>query len=119
MSDAAEEVHNAAEIVPQAMVYAIIANGLFGLGMVIAFLFSLGNIEAAISSSTGYPFLYTFYNATEHKTIATGMAVVVILMSVFATLSVMASASRQTWAFARDRAIPGHNFLSRVRLTKP
>ncbi len=119
MGSAAEEVHNAAEIVPKAMVYAVIVNGLFGLGMAIAFPFSLGNIEVAISSPTGYPFLYSFYNATEHKTIATGMASIVILMSVFATLSVMASASRQTWAFARDRAIPGHTFLSRVRLTKP
>ena len=39
------------------MVTAMIVNGATGFAMLLALLFCLGDIEAAVNSSTGYPFI--------------------------------------------------------------
>lgn len=41
---------------------------------------------------------------------------VIIAAFSFATTGFLATASRMTWAFAREKGLPGSSFLSRVRI---
>ncbi len=109
-----EEIQDAARVVPRSMIFSIALNGVLGLGMVIAMLFSLGDINAALASPTGYPFLEIFYNAVGSKPGATAMAVPMLLGAFAANLSVLAGSSRQTWALARDNVIPFSTFFQHI-----
>lgn len=82
--------------------------------MVITLCFTLGDITSVLASSTGYPFIQVFFNATQSYAATNIMTAIVIVMFVACAVSEVAAASRQIWAFARDGGIPGHGWLSRV-----
>jgi choline transport protein len=62
----------------------------------------------------GYPFIEIFTHATSSISGGTGLSVCVILMFTMATMNVVATASRQLWAFARDNAVPNARYISYV-----
>ncbi|MCJ1361829.1 hypothetical protein MMC16_000929 [Acarospora aff. strigata] len=109
-----EEVRNASTVVPRSMITSILLNGALGFGMLIAVLFCVGDMDAALHSPTGYPFMGIFVQATHSIGASTVMAMVVTVLSVCATIGFLASSSRMTWAFARDRGLPGWQYLSKV-----
>ena len=110
----AEEIQNAAVVVPRAIIFSIFLNGILGLGMAFALLFCIGDIDAAINTTTHYPFMEIFYQAVQNLTGAALMTSVVLALSLCATVGQAASASRQLWAFSRDRAVPGWMYLQQV-----
>lgn len=116
---AAEEVQDAATVVPWCMVTTIILNGMLGMGTVIVFLFCIGDMQKALNSDTGYDFIEVFYNATQSKAGTTVMTSILLSLAMFATFGLLASASRQTWAFARDRGLPFSRALSEVNVHFP
>lgn len=74
-----------------------------GFAIVIAFSYCLVPIiDTALISPTGYDFIPVFYNAAGSAG-AAGMTAVLIILMTCATIGFLATASRQTWAFARDR----------------
>lgn len=109
-----EEIQNAAVVVPNAIVFSIILNGVLGFGMALALLFCIGDIDAALHTNTGFPFIEIFYQAVQDVTGAALMTSIIITLSLCATVGIVASASRQLWAFSRDRAIPGWEHIQRV-----
>ncbi|ORY15045.1 choline transport protein [Clohesyomyces aquaticus] len=112
-----EEIHSPAKNVPRAMVFSILLNGGLGLGMLIATMFCLGNGKAALDSPTGYPFMEIFVQAVGSLPGALTMACLIAILNICATISFIATASRMTWAFARDRGIPGWATLSKIEPT--
>jgi choline transport protein len=112
----AEEVKNASTIVPWCMITTILLNGMLGFAIVITFCFCLGDLPNDLASTTGYDFIQVFYGATNSNVGTSVMTAILITLVICATFGFLASASRQTWAFARDRALPLSNFLSYVRL---
>ena len=110
----AEEIQNAAVVVPRAIIFSIFLNGTLGLGMALALLFCIGDIDAALNTTTRYPFMEIFLQAVENVTGAALMTSIVICLALCATVGQAASASRQLWAFSRDRAVPGWRHLRRV-----
>ncbi|KAF2112037.1 amino acid/polyamine transporter I [Lophiotrema nucula] len=110
----AEEVKNASINVPRAMFFTIFLNGALGFSMIIVILFTIGNVDDALATPTGYPFIEIFMNATQSKAGATAMTSILIALIVFATFGFLASASRQLWAFARDQGLPFSNIIARV-----
>lgn len=109
-----EEIQNPSINVPRAMITSIILNAFLGFGMLIAVLLCLGDIEDAIQTPTGYPFMEIFLQATNSVTGSTAMAAIVTTLGVCATIGFVASSSRMTWSFARDRGLPFWKQLSRV-----
>jgi amino acid transporter len=97
------------------MFFTIFVNGTLGIAAFIAVLFSIGDIQAALDSPTGYPFIEIFFSATHSRAGATAMASVLIVLIICATFGYVASASRQLWAFARDRGVPFSKQISHVR----
>ena len=109
-----EEIQNAATVVPKAIVFSIVLNGVMGFGMALALLFCIGDIDAALHTKTHFPFIEIFYQAVGSITGAALMTSIIITLSLCATVGIVASASRQLWAFSRDRAVPGWGYIQRV-----
>lgn len=85
--------------------------------MTITFVFCITDLDTALKSPTGYPFIEVFYTATGSKGGATAMASIIIVLLVAACISILATASRQTFAFARDDGLPmGHIWRKVYRL---
>lgn len=113
----AEEVRNAEVVVPWSMLVTTLLNGAFGWGIVIAVLFVTVDITSVLQSPTGvlgYPYMQIFYNSVGSKGGATGMTVILIIMSVCGTIAALATSSRLIWAFARDRGLPFWRQVSKV-----
>ncbi|OAA54694.1 amino acid/polyamine transporter I [Cordyceps fumosorosea ARSEF 2679] len=109
-----EEVQNPSVAVPRSIMGSLLINGLMGLAMVISMLFAATDIDAAINSKSGYPFIEIFFQATGSKAGTAVMASLIIFMTISAVVGVIATTSRMFWAFARDRALPAWRTLSKV-----
>ena len=99
---------------PWCMMATMAVNGFLGFGMLVAILFSLGDIDAALNTPTGYPFIEIFHQATISYVGATAMTSVVATEVIFASVGILATSSRMLWAFARDNGVPYSKFISRV-----
>jgi hypothetical protein len=55
------------------MIISVVLNGILGFGILVATLFSMGEIEAALSSPTGYPYMEIFHFATNSNGVASAM----------------------------------------------
>lgn len=109
-----EEIKNATTAVPRAMVFSILLNGLMGVGMMLAVLFCLGDVEKVLESPTGHPFMAVFEQAVGVNGGALTMSALIGVLAILATISWVASASRMLWSFARDRGVPGWRYISKV-----
>lgn len=114
----AEEIHDASRVLPVAMLWTLILNGVTGLIMTITFAFCLGDITAALTPKYNFTYIDVFYNSTQSRAGATIMASLITLMTLCSTISNVATASRQMFAFARDSGLPFATFLSKVRTGK-
>jgi hypothetical protein len=101
------------------MIGTILLNGSLGFAIVLAFLFCIGDVGKAMNSTTGYGFIEVFFNATQSHAGASVMAAIPTALVICASFGFLASASRLTWAFARDRGLPFSKFLSHVRTIFP
>lgn len=111
-----EELVDAAKVIPQSMLWTLLCNGLLGFIMIITFCFTAGDLESMIVPRTGDPYIEVFRNATGSNHSATVMAVIVVIMAGFCHLTMVATASRQLFAFARDNGLPFSGFLSYVSI---
>lgn len=109
-----EEIEEASLQVPRSMLYAFFLNMPLTFALLLTYLFSLPSVEDAISSSSGYPFIYVFQNAIRPRGGTIALVTLVFLLLVMITISSMASASRQLWAFSRDKGMPFSSWLSHV-----
>jgi len=109
-----EEVRDARTAVPKALLASVTINGILGFGMLIAVLFTIGNITDALSPSTGFVFINYFASALGDNGFATGLTSLLLVLFIFCAVAVLASTSRVTWAFARDNGMPGSFWIKKV-----
>ena len=109
-----EEILNASTAVPTSIMLSVLINGSLGFGMLLAMLFCLGDIDKALDSATGYPFMDIFLQATDSVAGTAVMGSIITTMGITTSVGMLASASRQFWSFARDRGIPGWRLWSQV-----
>lgn len=110
----AEEIRNAAIVVPRALMTGLCINGVLGWAMVIVTLFCMGNLDDALAENPLYPYMTIFRKAVDSRAGAAAMTAIVIVTSVSATTGCLASASRVYFAFARDRGPPGWQYLRKL-----
>ena len=110
-----EELRDASKQLPRSMIFTTIFNGLLGFIMVITFCMTLGNLDDIINTPTFQPFIAVFYQATQSLPATNAMTAIVIIMQMFCNLSIVATASRQLFAFARDKGVPGYSWFAHVR----
>ncbi|KAF2999362.1 hypothetical protein E8E13_006068 [Curvularia kusanoi] len=107
-----EELKDASVILPRAMMWAVFFNGLFGIIMMITFVFCGGALNSVLESSTGVP---AVYNATGSVDGTLIMGLMLVVLTFFAAVSVTAASSRQIWAFSRDEGLPFSSWIEHVR----
>ena len=88
------------------MFWSICLNAALAWGMFIIILFSVGNLEDVISSS--YAFFTIALSSAKSVPGASAMMGGVLATAVFGSLSSITSASRLTWAWSRDGALPAY-----------
>ncbi|THC91171.1 hypothetical protein EYZ11_009360 [Aspergillus tanneri] len=109
-----EEITNAPVLVPRSIMLSVAINGTLGFSMLIAMLFCLGDINAALDTETGFPFMAIFLQATDSVAGTATMGAIITTMGICTSVGMLASTSRQFWSFARDRGIPGWRVWSKV-----
>ncbi|KAK0265233.1 hypothetical protein LTR35_017200 [Friedmanniomyces endolithicus] len=109
-----EELKDASLQLPKAMMWAILGNGVMGIAMLITFCFCITDLDALLSDGSQYPIIQVLFNATSSYagTIILGSVLLVLLF--FSTVTTVASASRQTWAFSRDCGFPFSEWIRYV-----
>ncbi|KHN94793.1 choline transport protein [Metarhizium album ARSEF 1941] len=112
-----EEVRNPSVVVPRSIMISTLINGSLGLAIIIAMAFCNTDIEAALASSTGYPFIEIFYQTLASRAATTALASIIVFMTLASVIGVIATTSRMFWAFARDRGLPFWRTLSKVDST--
>ncbi|KAH8648277.1 amino acid transporter-like protein [Tricladium varicosporioides] len=111
-----EEIPNPAVEGPKIMI-ACVGIGVFtGFVFLLVLLFVAGPIDgpSGVIESTAGPLLQIFFNATGSKAGAICLLIFPLVCLLFATISIMTTSTRMTYAFARDRGLPFSRVFARV-----
>ena len=109
-----EEVPSPHRDVPKALVLSVLAAGITGLLYLVPILFVLPDVSILLSVANGQPIGLLFKTVTGSAGGGFGLLFLILGILFFAGVGAITAASRCTYAFARDRAIPGHHIWSRV-----
>jgi amino acid transporter len=93
--------------------WSYIGNGLMAIVFLIVYVFSIDDVDAAINDPTGYPFIYVFKSAMNTAGV-NALTIIVLFIVTAANINFGASTARQTFAFARDKGLPGWRWISKV-----
>lgn len=108
-----EETHGAAEQAPKGVWRSVFYSAVIGWIVLLAITFAIQKSKEPEIISSGFPALMIFKLA-----LSSAAAKAVILIStvgqIFCGMACVTSASRMTFAFSRDGAVPGHNLWRRL-----
>ncbi|KAK6330485.1 hypothetical protein TWF696_003376 [Orbilia brochopaga] len=107
-----EEVQNPDREVPRAMVLSVLMAALTGIVYLIPLLFVLPEVQIVLSVANGQPIGLIFTTATGSKAGGMCLLALILVIAIFAGTGALTAASRCTFAFARDGAIPGSRYWS-------
>lgn len=114
---ATEELHDARNTAPKAIIYAVWIGTFTGFAFLIAAMFCVGNMEAVASTPTGVPLIAIFENATGSVAGALGLTILITIIALVSLAFLMAQSSRVVFSFARDRGLPFSGVIGRVHPT--
>jgi amino acid transporter len=114
ISSMAEEVADPAVKVPRAMSLCVPVGGIAGLFFIIPICATLPPLEDVINAPAGQAIPYIFNVVMGSPGGGLGLTFLVLGVTMFCSISITVAASRCTWAFARDDAIPGSKLFSIV-----
>lgn len=109
-----EEVQNPEREVPKAITLSVVAAGITGLVYLIPILFTLPDIDMLLSVASGQPIALLFKTVTGSAAGGFGLLFLILGIWFFAGVGALTAASRCTYAFSRDGAIPGSALWSKV-----
>lgn len=110
-----EEVQNPHREVPKAIVLSVVAAGITGLVYLIPVLFVMPKqLDILRNVASGQPIGTVFKMATGSAGGGFGLLFLILGIMIFAGIGSLTAASRCTYAFARDGAIPGFKLWRRV-----
>jgi amino acid transporter len=108
-----EETHDAAAQAPKGVWRSVFYSAVIGWIVLLAITFAIQKSKETEIISSGFPALTIFKLA-----LSSAAAKAVILIStigqIFCGMACVTSASRMTFAFSRDGAVPGHNLWRRL-----
>ncbi|PPQ80337.1 hypothetical protein CVT25_003620 [Psilocybe cyanescens] len=110
----AEEVHDPTVQLPLAMSWAIPISFIMGLLFLLPILFTLPDIATLLAVPGGQPIGVLFQLIMGSKGGGFGMWLIIFGIGIFCAISICCAASRATWSFSRDKAIPLHQIWSKV-----
>jgi amino acid transporter len=105
-----EEASNAATAVPFGIILSISLCGVLGFVILAVLAACITDIPAVLGTPLGQP-MAQIYMDTLGKNWTVALMVMIFIVQWFMGLSLIVAASRQTWAFSRDGALPFSRFL--------
>ncbi|KAI4280576.1 MAG: hypothetical protein L6R38_004338 [Xanthoria sp. 2 TBL-2021] len=106
-----EECVNAAKAVPAGIIMSIGSCWLFGLIIMIVLAATISpDLESVTGSKFGQPMAQIYYDAIG-KNGTMGLMSLLFIVQFLMGISILVAASRQTWAFSRDGALPFSSFF--------
>ncbi|MBE3046364.1 amino acid permease, partial [Candidatus Bathyarchaeota archaeon] len=109
-----EEVHEPATQVPKAMVATIVINTFAGLLFLIPLCFVLPDIKMLVALENAQPTPTIIKSAIGSSGGAIALLMPLMVLALLCGIGCTTAASRCTWAFARDGAIPGARWWRQV-----
>jgi amino acid transporter len=108
-----EETHGAEQSAPRGIWLSVLYSAIFGWIVLLAITFAIQHSHEAAIYKAGYPAVTIIESAL---TSAAAKAVLLIstIGQLFCGMACVTSASRMTFAFSRDGAVPGHNLWRRL-----
>jgi amino acid transporter len=107
-----EETIDAARSVPRGIIRSVGYSAIFGWIMVIAIVVAIPDMNAA--AAQGFGSFFGVMDAVLPKTLRIGLYVGIVIAQYLCGLATVTSASRMTYAFARDGGLPFSNALKSV-----
>jgi amino acid transporter len=110
-----EETHAAAEAAPKGVWRSVFYSAVIGWIVLLAITFAIQESKQAqiLAPPSGYPAVEIFILALS-ATAAKTVLLISTIGQLFCGMACVTSASRMTFAFSRDGAIPGHNLWRRL-----
>ena len=112
-----EETHGANESAPRGVWRSVFYSAVIGWIVLLAITFAIQQNQQATILKAGYPSLAIFEMALS-STAAKAVILISTVGQLFCGMAIVTSASRMTFAFSRDRAVPGHNLWRRLGANK-
>ncbi|KAL7777605.1 hypothetical protein CFE70_004272 [Pyrenophora teres f. teres 0-1] len=109
-----EEVREPATQVPKAMVATVALNTVGGLLFLIPLVFVLPDQAMLAALASGQPVPVILRDAVGSPGGAMGLLVPLLVLGLLCGIGCTTAASRATWAFSRDGAIPGYKLWKKV-----
>ncbi|KAK6827757.1 hypothetical protein PG987_011098 [Apiospora arundinis] len=106
----AEECGDPTTKLPKALALCVPVGGIAGLFFIIPICATLPALADILEAPLGQALPYIFLRVMGSQGGALALTVLILVITLFCSISITVAASRCTWAFARDKAIP----LSRV-----
>jgi amino acid transporter len=117
ISSMAEEVADPAVKVPKAIALCVPVGGIAGLFFIIPINVTMPPLADIIAAPFFQAIPYIFNIVMGSPGGGLGLTFLVLGVTMFCSISITVAASRCTWAFARDEAIPGSKLFSKVNKT--
>lgn len=114
ISSMAEEVSDPAIKVPKAIALCVPVGGLAGLFFIIPICVTMPPLADIAAAPIGQALPYIFNIVMGSPGGGLGLTFLVLAVTLFCSISITVAASRCTWAFARDDAIPGAKLFAKV-----
>jgi amino acid transporter len=110
----AEEVAEPRTKLPWAVALCIPVGGLAGLFFILPICATLPDLVTLSVAPAGQALPYIFQLVTGSKGGGLGLTILILIVTLFCSISITVAASRVTWACARDQSIPGARLFSKV-----
>ncbi|KAK0383201.1 hypothetical protein NLU13_9114 [Sarocladium strictum] len=119
ISSMAEECHKPESQVPTAIIWTIPIGAAAALIFLLPILFTLPPMEDILAAPNGQALPYIVYTVMGNRAGAAIIMTLVFVVTLFCSISVTTTASRCTFAFARDKTIPLWSLWSKMHYGQP
>lgn len=110
----AEECGDPTTKLPKAISLCVPVGGIAGLFFIIPICATLPPLEDILAAPVGQALPYIFGVVMDSPGGGLGLTFLVLVITLFCSISITVAASRCTWAFARDKALPLSRLWSKV-----
>ncbi|EIW60115.1 amino acid transporter [Trametes versicolor FP-101664 SS1] len=110
----AEEVHNPSINLPRAIVWSVPIGCLMGIAFILPINFTLPDTGVLLEVASGQPIAVMYTLIMGSRGGGFGMWFIIFGVGIFCAISINCAASRATWSFARDKAIPFYSTFAKV-----
>lgn len=110
----AEECGDPTTKLPKAISLCVPVGGIAGLFFIIPICATMPALEDILAAPVGQALPYIFGVVMDSPGGGLGLTFLVLVITLFCSISITVAASRCTWAFARDKALPLSRLWSKV-----